>query len=352
MHRLVACALLACACSAPGSSNPDGGPVPPAGWLFTAGNKLNVSTGTSNEPWMGRGVNIDDVYLCGYNYTLWMTNPESTLETLLTGLLSDWKPNFLRLSLGMATYPTQSSWTANEAQYKTPMTTFINSIGTHRGVYVLVTLRSHASMIGQDTVDGDPEATGLPSDASNTPDAANFPDGTDSTYKALVQSFASSNHVMFGVTNEPGGNKRTNDEIRAAMVHAVGVIRAEEDRLSAPHHIISVQGNIWSSDIGFYATNPLPYDNVVYEVHGYPPDTGSYTYSNIPVIIGEYGTLGSTSAPLFFADVEAKQIPNLAWDFEPYSDCTPDLVDVTQDATMLNPTGWGTLVKGYLTSTH
>jgi hypothetical protein len=213
-------------------------------------------------------------------------------------------------------------------------------------VYVLVTLRSDSSMIGQDTVDGDPEATGLPSDGTTTPDASALPTGTDATYQALVDSFASDSYVLFGLSNEPGGDKLANATIAAAMTHAVGVIRAEEDRLGVPHHVISVQGNGWTSDISFYAASPIAADDVVYEVHGYPPATSSYTYANIPVILGEYGSLSDSAS--FYADVEAKQIPNLAWDFEPYSDCSPDLLTVNQSATNLVPSAWGSTVQAYL----
>jgi hypothetical protein len=167
---------------------------------------------------------------------------------------------------------------------------------------------------------------------------------------ALVDTFANSSFVMFGLTNEPGGNQRSNATIGAAMNHAVGVIRAEEDRLGVPHHIVSVQGNSWTSDIGFYAATPAPitHDNVVYEVHGYPPSTSSYTYPNIPVILGEYGSVTSSASAAFYADLESKQIPNLAWDFDSYSNCAPDLVNVTHSATSLTPTSWGTIVQSYL----
>jgi hypothetical protein len=220
------------------------------------------------------------------------------------------------------------------------MTNIINSLGAHPNVYVLVTLRTDASMVGPDG------ATQLPTDSTTTPNATTFPNGTDPVYVALVDSFANSNFVMFGISNEPGGNTFTNAKISAAMKHAVGVIRAEEDRLSVPHHVVSVQGNNWTSDISFYSTTALTYDNVVYEVHGYPPATSSYTYTNIPVILGEYGTLTSSTA--FYADIESKQIPNLAWDFESYSDCSPDLLTVNQSASNLVPTAWGTTVQNYL----
>jgi hypothetical protein len=332
----------------PSDGMPPGDAGFPAGWLYTQGSQIYLSNGNSGTPWMGRGVNVDDIFLCGYDYKLWMPNPDQTLDTMLSGLVSGWKPTFIRISLGMASDPTVTSWLTNPAQYKTPMTGVIEALGKNAGVYVLVTLRSDVSMIGQDTVDGDPEATGLPSDSTTTPDANMFPTGTDAVYQALVDTFAHDSFVLFGLTNEPGGNKLTNDKIAGAMTHAVGTIRAEEDKLAVPHHVVSVQGNGWTSDISFYSTKPLTYDNVVYEVHGYPPTTASYTYANIPVILGEYGSLDANSAPAFYADVEAKHIPNLAWDFESYSDCAPDLLTVNQSATNLVPSAWGDIVKGYL----
>jgi hypothetical protein len=41
-------------------------------------------------------------------------------------------------------------------------------------------------------------------------------------------------------------------------------------------------------------------------------------------------------------------IPNLAWDFDPFSGCGPDLLNVTHNPSMLNPTAWGTSVQTYL----
>lgn len=336
-----------------GSAGTAGTAGTPKGWLYTNGGKIYVSDGSgAGTEWMGRGVNIDDIFLCEYNYQLWMSSPDQSLETMVAGLMTGWKPNFLRISLSMDSDPTITSWLSNPSQYKTPMTNVINAIGTYPNVYLLITLRSDASMIGQDTADGDPEATGLPSDSTTTSDAAKFPTGTDATYIALVDSFANSSSVLFGLTNEPGGDKLSNATIAAAMNHAVGVIRAEEDRLGVPHHVVSVQGNGWTSDIGFYATTPGPitHDNVVYEIHGYPPTTSEYTYANIPVIVGEYGSLTSATAATFYADAEAKKIPNLAWDFEPFSDCAPDLVNVNQSASNLAPSAWGSIVQAYLLS--
>jgi hypothetical protein len=328
------------------STTADGGF--PSGWLYTMGSKIMVSTGSGGQPWMGRGVNVDDIYFCGYDNTLWMTTPDQTLKQMISGMISTWKPNLVRISLSMDSYPTVSTWVGTDTMYKAPMTGVIQSILANPNVYVLVTLRSDASMIGQDTSDGDAEATGLPSDSTSTPDKTKYPTGTDATYAALVDTFGSAPNVLFGLTNEPGGDKLSSSTIAAAMTHAVGVIRAEEDKNGVPHHLVSAQGQGWTSDISFYSTTPIPFDNVVYEVHGYPPATSSYTYSNIPVIIGEYGSLSNSTA--FYADVEAKKIPNIAWDFDSYNDCAPDLANVTQSATNLTASSWGMVVQAYLTA--
>ena len=319
-----------------------------AGWLYTMGNKVYASDGNGGgTPWVGRGFNMDDLFFCGYNGSLWLSSPEDTLISEVNAAITGWKPTFIRMSLSMATNATTTSWLTDPGTYRDPMIKVINAIVAHPGVYVLVSLRSDLSMIGQDAQHGDPEATGIPSDSSSSPDKTAFPRGSDPIYEALVDQFGSSKSVLFGLTNEPGGNLLSDSQISKAMDHAVSTIRAGEDKLGVPHHLVSVQGNSWTSDIRVYGDKPLTQDNVVYEVHGYPPSTDSYTYANLPVIIGEYGSLDS-GATAFYADVEQKQIPNLAWDFDPYSNCAPDLVEVDQSPTTLTPTDWGNVVKKYL----
>ncbi|MFV8755857.1 cellulase family glycosylhydrolase [Nannocystaceae bacterium ST9] len=331
------------------SDTTTGGDALPEGWLYTEGSTIHVADGQgSGTPWMGRGMNIDDIFFCGYNTSLWMEAPEATLQTVIANVMSDWKPNFIRMSLSMASNQTTVSWLENPEQYKVPMSAVIDAIGDYPDTYVLVVLRSDASMILHDEIHGNPEATGIPSDASTTPDPVAFPEGTDEVYAALVESFANDPHVLFGITNEPGGNLQSNETLRAVMDHAVGVIRDTEDQLGVPHHLVAVQGNGWTSDIGFYVDAPLDHDGVVYEVHGYPPSTESYTLAGLPVFIGEYGSLDVDTAPAFYADLEAKQISNLAWDLDAFSNCAPDLVEVNYDENNLVPTEWGSIVQAYL----
>ncbi len=348
------------ATSSDGSSKGDGAGTSadgglPSGWLYTSGNKIFVSSGGGTDAqWMARGVNTDDLFLCGYNNTLAMTGPnaQEILDTETTHLIADWKPTFIRVSLSMNSF-TPQTWTLDGGAYKAQMTDVINTLGSNPNVYVLVTLRTEKSMIDQDPEN--PEATNVPSDSTTTPDAINYPNGTDDVYRALVDTFANAKFVLFGLSNEPGGNAITKEVLVPRMMHAAQTIRDEENKLGVPHHLISVQGTGYTAHVDFYSTTPLTIDNIVYEVHGYQPT--DYTFANIPVILGEYGpsnadpTLvdaGGVGAGGFYDDVESKQIPNIAWIFDSYSGCGPDLLNANQSDSDLEPTPWGTTVKTYL----
>ncbi len=330
----------------PGAGGGGGGAPVPAGWLYTiAGdNKVHLSNGQSGSVWVGRGVNTDDMFLCGYNYGMWMSNPDGAqaMTAVVSNLAAQWKANFFRVSLSMNSYMPVYGWVGTNT-YKTGMTDVIHAIGALPNTYVLVTLRSDTTMVdtGGGSCGHNDDAVCLPTNA------------TDDTYRALVDTFKDAPYVIFGISNEPLGGSGTQQNITDAMTHAVGVIRAEEDMLGVPHHLVSVQGLQWTSHIDFYNSAPLAYDNVVYEYHSYPPDPSGYTQSNIPVIIGEYGPGGSPPdlgfASAFFADIDAKSIPSLAWDAAAYSPCDPELLQVTYDAS-LSTTAWGDLVKAYLKS--
>ena len=325
---------------------------------------------------MGRGVNVDDIFFGGDNGDPYgtITSPDTVLTTVINNLKSSaWgTPNFIRVSLSMNSYTmTQNAviWQQNTTNYATLMTRVITSIPSNLpDVYVLVTLRSDASMIDECTKGvnncTNPEATGVPSSRANTPDSINFPDGTDDTYKALVDSFGMYNWVMFGLSNEPGGAdfNANPSELAGYMSHAVSTIRSEETLRGYPYHLIVVQGTNWTANLQYYATSPITsLNDIVYEYHEYPPTTVSplsYIYSNIPVIIGEYGPNpgppeGATDPADwsgFYTNVENNYISNAAWDFEPYGNQpqVPDLLVNTNTDTNLTLSSWGTTVQAYL----
>jgi hypothetical protein len=64
----------------------------PAGWLYTDGSQLKLSDGKgSGSAWVGRGVNLDDIFFCGYNNTLWMPDGGGELQKVVEALVSGWR---------------------------------------------------------------------------------------------------------------------------------------------------------------------------------------------------------------------------------------------------------------------
>ncbi|HSY23752.1 MAG TPA: cellulase family glycosylhydrolase [Polyangiaceae bacterium] len=319
-----------------GAGGADGGAS--AGWLHTMNNHIYEADGA---PWMGRGVNIDDLLFCGYNYnlqTLGATTAEADVRTVIDQAVTQWHSNFLRISLYMDSYGTVLDWASDTDGYASAMTRIVKYVGTqYPGTYVLLSLRSDASM-------------NCPSEPACVPTASTIP-----VYQALLDSFANDSFVVFGLANEPAPS--TAAELITAMNLGVAAIRSEETKLGVPQHLIAVQ--TMSSTGSFTTTSIQPSGNILYEVHYYPTlgSGGPSYYSSyaptFPMVIGEYGDFGSsgnTSAASFFKDLEDMQIPSLAWDFDPLNDCAPDLLN-TNSGNAVSPvtaSSWGQVVQPYL----
>ena len=106
-------------------SGPNGGY--PAGWLYTDGNKIMVSTGSTGTQWMGRGVNMDDIFMCGYNSTLYRVDPEKLAGDrggrAHRGLEAELRPH---VALDEQLQDRELAL-STPAQYQTPMTNVIES---------------------------------------------------------------------------------------------------------------------------------------------------------------------------------------------------------------------------------
>lgn len=316
-----------------GSSAAAGG----SGWLHTMNNHIYQADGTV---WMGRGVNIDDLLFCGYNYNLQTlgSSAEADVESVIDQAVAGWHSNFLRISLYMDSYGTAISWANDTSGYASSMTRIVKYVGSkYPGTYVLLSLRSDASM-------------DCPSEPACVPTANTVP-----VYKALVDSFANDSFVIFGLANEPAPPTTAN--LITAMNLGVAAVRAEETKLGVPQHLVAVQ--TMSSTGSFTTTSIQPAGNILYEVHYYPalagggPDYYSSFAPTFPMVIGEYGDFGSsgnTSAASFFKDMEDMQIPSLAWDFDPLNDCAPDLLNVNTSNALAPATAnsWGQVVQPYL----
>jgi hypothetical protein len=331
------------------------------GWLHTVPADPHIYT-ADDEVWVGRGVNIDDIFLGGYNCNYWMgAEGEAALLDTVAVLLDSWKPSFVRVSLAMSSFyrsgdcegAVLANWTDPAASnpYKASMTEVVEAL-TRGGAYVLLTVRTDATMV---RLNGD--SSSEPCDCTGSCDSATcVPTAeTDAVYRALVDSFCDNPRVMFGISNEGGGFSPAAAELRTLMSHAVDVIRDQESSCGSAEHLIAVQSTGYTSSSSDYASNPLGQTNVVYEHHGYPPE--NFAFDNIPIIIGEYGppdwTGEDTSSLDGITDAfEANQIPNAAWIFEPLNGVTPPLVSgwSGNDRTEANleTTAFGDLVKSYL----
>jgi len=329
-----------------GSSGQDGGSsdggVSTAGaWLHTSGNHILRSDG---RVWHGRGANLHDTRSCD---ACTQEAPSVTeVKRRIDELVDVWKANFIRLDLeSYATSSGRIQWQTvlADPDYLADVGTIVDYIGTKPGVYVML------------SVWNDPTLSSI-----GWPQAA-----TNSELATLVATFASAPHVLFGVSNEPQSNfdGALDAQVWTAMNAAVAAIRAVEDEVRVPHHIVSVQGTRdWGRQLDYYLTHPITAGggaNIAYETHVYDPATDfpalfETAAKMLPVIIGEFGpsqgmTEGDASALQQAA--EQMEIPHLAWTF--HMRCSPNLLVDNSGGGCgrgmpLQPTSWGTLVKNRL----
>ena len=317
----------------------------PAGWLYTDGGKIYVSDGATGTQWMGRGVNVDDIFFCGYDRTLYDDVARSDARDGCLRADERMEAELRPHLAGMDSYTTVVSWLGDALAVQDADDERHQRHGAKPGVYVLVTLRSDASMIGQDETDGDPEATGLPPTQRRRRTRRSIPTGTDATYVALVDTFAT--RASSSSAHQRAGRRQALErDPRRGHEPCGRRIRAEEDRLrrAASHRLgpgqrLDERHQLLRDDAARLRQrrlrNPrVPADDGVLHVPEHPRH---HRRVRDPERLDE-----------FYADLEAKQIPNLAWDFDSYSNCAPDLLTVNQSATNLMPTAWGTTVQTYL----
>jgi endoglucanase len=164
---------------------------------------------------------------------------------------------------------------------------------------------------------------------------------------------------MFGIVNEPEENfdGALDEDVWQSMNDAVTAIRAVEDSLGTPNHIIAVQGTGgWSRRLNYYIDNPITAgggENIAYEVHVYDPEVEFDSRfiapsATLPIIIGEYGPaagyMSEGDCDVMIDAAATRDIPHLAWTF--HMRCAPNLlVDNSSGGCgvdmALQPTSWG-----------
>jgi hypothetical protein len=294
--------------------------------------------------WQGRGANIFDTRSC--NACAYQSPNVTEVKRRVDELVA-WGATFMRLDLeSYATSGGRVHWAGvlSDPAYLADLQEIVRHIGTKPGVRVMISLWQ------------DPTFTSLgwPTDA------------TAQVWRKLAQTFAFQSHVLFGLVNEPQSNYdgALNSQVWTAMNNTAAAIRAVEDSLGAPYHVIVVQGTGgWSRHVTYYVTHPITAGggrNIAYEVHFYNPMTDFNTLIGtpsltIPLIIGEFGPVSGyqteADAAALMDRLDQLRIPWTAWAF--HMRCSPNLlVDYSGGGCgvgmPLAATGWGGTVKSRL----
>ena len=307
-------------------------------WLHTQGNRIYQSDG---KLWMGRGVNLFDTRgcnQCAYS----PANPAEVMRRIDV-ITDEWKANFIRLDLesyGSADGRTHFGGVLVDSQYLQDITAIVAHASSKPNVYVLVSFLINSTF-----------------DEYWQPTAATVPE-----WKKLAETFAPFPNVIFGICNEPHGPDTPEQAkiVWDAMTLNVNAIRAVEDALGAPHHLIAVQGTSgWSRNLAYYETYPINSDNIVYEVHVYNPPEGFNDLvwdraKKLPVIIGEFGVwenwMSLDDCALLMNTADQQVIPYTGWAF--HWSCGISMLQQTGDACGIGApfvtNSWGDLMRNHL----
>ena len=112
-------------------------------------------------------------------------------------------------------------------------------------------------------------------------------------FTELTTKYKGYDNLLFEIFNEPYGDKITTDTCRTYANVLIPAIRANSDG------VIIVGGPHWSAELKGWASNPLPYDNLMYTYHFYAGSgSGSNvlkTYYNkgLPIFVTEHGGMNS-----------------------------------------------------------
>ncbi len=318
-------------------------------WLTVRGNHIYHASGSI---FMARGANIFDTRGC--NGCAYAPSNVAEVKRRIDTLVDDWKGNFIRFNLqsySSQDYRTQWQGVLDDPSYLADIVDIMTYVRTQKpGTYVLLTLLNDPSF-----------------DDHNIPNA-----DTAKIWAKLAASFATFPNIMYGIANEPHARSTDTQEIinkqgakvHAAMTLSVEAIRAVEDRLKAPHHLIAVQGTTgWARSVKYYLTNPIRGDNIVYEIHPYSPytqfnDQITTPAKTLPLIIGEFGFVTEFTGSMQMKDTmtmmdlaDKLNIPYTGWSF--HASCGIALVKKTAADncgvnSALVPTPWGSMLRAHL----
>jgi len=320
-------------------------------WLVVDGNRIVHADGS---PFHGRGANLHDVRSC--QACSFAPPVPDGIDRWADELIDNWHANFIRFDLSAKDAPFnefEQQWVnlVDDPTYLAHIVQNVEHMASKPGVYVLVTLFA--------------DPTIKPNDGQYDSEWPSSLGDSNSRYTTLAEAFYANPRVLFGLTNEPHTTPDHDAELAAVYTDAIAAIRAVEDAHGTPHHIVVVQApEGWSRDLSYFVDNPLPGDQIAYEVHPYNSASDFDALlvqpgQTLPIIIGEYGPADGymTEADIMelWTVAQANEIPYIAWAF--HQRCPPNLLeDTAPDGCGLDAatgydfprTAWGDLLHDHL----
>ncbi len=334
-------------------------PVPPdhpPGWLYTEGNRVMLD----GQVWQGRGANIHDTRSCG-SCLYHEPNVDEVLRRI-DALTGDWGADLVRFNMesyGQAADLVQWGGVLDSPTYLEDLETVVEHVSAKPGIYLMISpwIDPTLAVFQVTTDDGEEDiATGWPS-ADSIP-----------VWQLLAERFADNPRVIFGLADAPhhDAGESWDAQVWMGMNDAAAAIRAVEDRLGTPRHLVAVQGtDHWGQHLDFYLEHPIAAgmgEDIVYESQF---NDGAAIFptlfeaaEQLPVMIGKlssWDALGTSAeeADQLMTQADEQGIPYAAWTFHEQCVTGELLADERSGSACgvdmeLVPTDWGEIVRGHL----
>ncbi len=219
-------------------------------WLSTSGSKIIDSDGNQ--------VVLHGVNRSGLEYD---KNGNGMSQTEFDYMCQNWQAKIIRI-------PFNQEWIMTDESYNNFLDEVIGWI-KNNGAYIILDLQWQ----------------------NTTVKIPRIPDTSAVTmWKKLALRYKDDPAILYDIHNE--AHDVGFDEWRDRASQIIAGIRSVHAKA-----LILVSGLNWANDIGVWARNPLPYDNIVYSLHVYPwfsnatkfdELVGNYS-DQIPVFVGEFG---------------------------------------------------------------
>ncbi len=211
------------------------------------------------------------IQLCGVSTHNFARNPHTYNEQSLTALVCDWHITLFRIAVYTHEWGgyCRGEWLGT-GEYDQRIDHIVDFC-VRLGIYCIIDW--HILNEGS----GNPNAT--------TTEALRF-------FRRMASTHQGKPNVIYEICNEPNGVDVTWSRVRQYAEVIIPAIREVD-----PHAVVICGTPTWSQDVDVAATNPLPYENLLYALHFYAGTHGEALRSRadkalalgLPIFVSEFG---------------------------------------------------------------